>query len=177
MARKRPLILTIVASIGIVWGLAGLSARLLLKGNLAMLADAGTEVGIPGSFIAISALLISLLWLLSSVGLILGLKWGWWVAGWHYMCGIIRFGQAYFMSTGYRPLPDEPFPASLALRNVMAILIYGSLLMLIYSPRTRAWCRVETVSPARAALLTAVIVLSMMGSASLATYFLFKAAG
>jgi len=177
MARKRSSAVTIISSIGIVWGVLALLARLLLKGNLELITSVGSQLGMPGPFLAVSALFIPILWILSSIGLLLGAKWGWWLASWHYMCGIFRFGQAYLIATGYRVLPVEGSKAVFAFRNVAFIFIYGCLLLFAYSTGTRTWCRVETIPLARAALLSGVVLLTLLGSVSLAVHFLFKGAG
>ena len=176
MDRTRPAGLMIVSALGIVWGLLAVSLQFIVGGGFGLFADLGKATGFPGPFLAASALLIALLWVLTGLGLILGVKWGWWLASWHYMSGVFRFGQAFVLSTQY-PGQTARNLLALAIRDAVCILVYASLLVLIYSRRVREWCHIDGIPPSRAALFSAGTVLVMLASVSLVLHFFFRSAG
>ena len=178
MRRTPPVQLAVVASLGILWGLIVLSVQILVPSSLGALIDVSRELGYFGPMMVISAISIPVLWILSGVGLVSGQKWGWWVAGAHYMSGVIRFLQAYLKSVGYHPFSIRYWePSSLVFRNVVAVGLYCALLAFLYSAKVREWCKVETIPQRRALVTTGVIVVTLMGSATLVSYLLLKNAG
>jgi hypothetical protein len=176
MRKAPPFELLVPAVLGMIWALVALSIRYVVPGNLEMLVAGGRELGYFGPLIAFSAVSIPLLWLVSGVGLIAGQKWGWWLAGAHYMCGVIRFAQAYLHATGYRLVPQGGM-TNIALRDLACIMIYCGLLAVLYSGRVRKWCRTEAIPQRRAFVATSVVVIGLMGSTSFVTYLLSRSAG
>ncbi len=75
-------------------GIVTILARLFLSGGLPFWAAAAREVGYPPSMVLASFFILSLLWIVSGIGLWIRAGWGWWLALFHFILGVWRHGRS-----------------------------------------------------------------------------------
>jgi hypothetical protein len=135
--RDRPLGVSILGGLHLLGGLLMLAPLAMFISNSEQAKEPLQEIGIPLWLLIAGICLLSLVGLLSGIGMFIGKKWGWWLAAFYYVYSIGRHGNALFLTYQLADLDDGGGRSVSFYRAKFAARILIAFLLLVYLFRGR----------------------------------------
>lgn len=158
MTEKRTPAITIVGGLALVWG------SLMLA--LAVFGARGASLVREQLVVGSALVFLNVLWILSGIGLLRGLRWGWWVASVQGLLGVVRHGLAVLVVYGKEPSlewssvfggPSAPHDPVLPFVALFAFTVF------VYTDPVRGWCGTRALPAMRALAISGACGLVVAG--------------
>lgn len=165
----RPVGVSILAMLHLVGGVGLAVVLVALVVNRQAIGEPLQMLGMPPALLIIGVLFLAVLTIASGVGMWMGTKWGWWLAAFYYLYGVVRHGSALMTVAALADRLEDGMrgPAFYLIKFGVRIIVHLLLVLYFFRGNVRAFFGLTTVGKARALGILVGICLAIMAGTSL----------
>ncbi|EMI47185.1 putative membrane protein [Rhodopirellula sp. SWK7] len=149
---ERPVGVSVLAVLHILGGLVLFGVQFLMFARLDSMEESLRAMGIPPVLVIVGVMFLSVLTIASGIGMWMGTRWGWWLAAFYYVYGVLRNASALYtvVSMADQLEGTARGPEFYMIKHSVRIVIQSLLLMYFFKGNVLDYFDLSTLKKGKA---------------------------